>query len=239
MRVDATPPARTTGLQVIGAGFGRTGTTSLKRALEVLGLGPCYHMQTAMTRPGHCRFWLRAHEGRATDFGRLLRGYRSAIDWPACEFYRELLWQYPSARVVLTTRPVEQWYESVRETLWEIDQVLPWWSPPAIRRMHDAVIWNGRFGGRFLEREYALDVHRRHLDEVQQAVPAAQLLMFDVTQGWAPLCEFLGRPVPATPFPRLNDRALFRRLIAGLRVAEWGVPAATLAAVLAVLTSAK
>ena len=110
--------ARPPGLQVIGAGFGRTGTTSLKRALELLDCGPCYHMQTAMTRPGHCRFWLQARQHSTADFGRVLHGFRSAIDWPVCEFYEELLVRNPAAKVVLTTRPLEHWYDSVRETLW-------------------------------------------------------------------------------------------------------------------------
>jgi hypothetical protein len=217
---------------ILGAGFGRTGTTSLKRALEILGCGPCYHMQTAMTRPGHCRFWLRAQQGGPVDFGRFLRGYTSAIDWPVCEFLPPLLETWPQARVILTVRDADRWYDSVRETLWEIDRHLPWWFPPSIRRMHNAVIWNGRFGGRFLERAHAVEVFRTHEDEVRRSVPARQLLVFDVAQGWEPLCAFLGRPVPDEPFPRLNDREFFLRLLATLRIGAWAVPAALAAGVL-------
>lgn len=219
---------------ILGAGFGRTGTTSLKRALEILGFGPCYHMQTAMTRPGHCRFWLRAQQGAPVDFERFLRGYRSAIDWPACEFLPALLETWPQARVILTVRDAERWYDSVRETLWEIDRRLPWWSPPSIRRMHDAVIWHGRFDGRFLDRLHAVRVFKEHEDEVRRSVPADRLLVFDVTQGWEPLCAFLGCAVPAVPFPRLNDRDFFRRLLKTLRVAEWAVPVALIAGALGV-----
>jgi hypothetical protein len=216
------------GLLIIGAGFGRTGTTSLKRALERLGHGPCYHMQTAMTRPGHSRFWLRAR-ARGADFRAFFRDYRAALDWPVCEFYRELLDAFPGAKVILTTRPAESWYQSVRETLWEIDQALPWWFPPAIRRMHDEVIWKARFDGRFLDREHATEVYRAHLEAVVQAVPAERLLVLEAGQGWEPLCRFLGRPVPDAPYPQLNDRRMFLRLIAALRVAEWAVPLAMLA----------
>jgi hypothetical protein len=218
-------------LQVIGAGFGRTGTTSLKRALERLGFGPCYHMQTAMTLPGHSPFWRRAKRRGTADFDRFLRHYRSAIDWPACEFYAELMQQFPEARVILTVREPEAWYESVRATLWPIDFALPWWFPPSIRRMHDEVIWNGRFDGRFLDRDHALAVYRAHVEEVRRTVPAERFLVFDVAEGWAPLCRFLDRPVPeGEPFPRLNDRRFFARIIGALKLAEWAVPAAIVAA---------
>lgn len=223
------------GLTVIGAGFGRTGTTSLKAALERLGCGPCYHMQTAMTRPGHASFWRRARHGRAA-FRGFLRGYRSAIDWPACEFYRELMEDFPQARVILTTRPAGAWYDSVRDTLWQIDQAWPWWFPQSIRRMHDEVIWNARFGGRFLDRDQAIAVYEAHLDEVRRTVPPERLLVFDVAQGWAPLCRFLDRPVPADePFPRLNDRRNFARIVAALRFAGWAAPLGALAALGALL----
>jgi hypothetical protein len=220
------------GLAVIGAGFGRTGTTSLKRALELLGFGPCYHMQTAMTRLGHARFWLRARAGRA-DFRKGLRGYGSAIDWPACEFYRELLEANPDAKVILTVRDGEAWYRSVRETLWTIARAYPWWFPPSIGRMQDAVIWKGRFQGRFEDAPFAMRQFREHQAAVQRDVPADRLLVYDVAAGWAPLCAFLGVPVPAgVPFPRRNDRRVFRRIVVALRVAEWVLPIAALSALI-------
>lgn len=218
-------------LTIIGAGFGRTGTTSLKRALEILGCGPCYHMQTAMTRPGHSRFWLRTHARRHADFRRFFRGYGAAIDWPACEFYRELLEAFPDAKVILTMRPPESWYDSVRETLWEIDQVLPWWFPPSVRRMHDEIIWQARFEGRFLDRARAIEVYLQHVETVRRTVPSERLLVLETGQGWEPLCRFLDRPVPAgEPYPRLNDRRLFRRILVALRIAAWAVPLALVAA---------
>lgn len=227
------------GLRVIGAGFGRTGTTSLKAALERLGLGPCYHMQTAMLRPGHASAWRQARRKRV-DFRRLFRGYRAAIDWPACDFYRELMEEFADARVILTTRPAGPWYDSVRDTLWQIDQVLPWWFPPSIRRMHDELIWQARFGGRFLDRDHAIAVYEAHLDDVQRTVPSDRLLVFDVAQGWEPLCRFLDCPVPpGEPFPRLNDRRSFARIVSGLRVARWAVPLGVSAALVVLLAASR
>jgi Sulfotransferase domain len=217
--LDRRPPS----LQLVGAGFGRTGTTSLKKALETLGYGACYHMQTAMTRPGHAAFWWRAKTRGDADFRHFLRRYRSAIDWPVCEFHREILRDVPTARVILTIRDADAWYDSMRETLWAIGSVFPWW-------MQDAVIWNGSFAGRFLERDFAIARYREHVDEVVRSVPPDRLLIFDVRQGWPPLCRFLGVEVPSTPFPRLNNRKFFRKIIAGLRIAEWAVPATLLLA---------
>ena len=219
-------------LQVIGAGFGRTGTTSLKKALEILGLGPCYHMQTAMTRLRHPYFWLRAHAREPVDWRQFFRGHRAAIDWPACEFYRELMAAYPAAKVVLTVRDADGWYDSVAGTLRAIGSCFPWWFPPAIARMQDAIIWDGRFKGRFDERDTAIAAFHAHVEEVQRCVPAERLLVFDVAQGWEPLCAFLDRPVPSQPFPRLNDRARFQRIMLALRASQWAVPAAVLALII-------
>ena len=217
-------------VQVIGAGFGRCGTTSLREALQRLGYGPCYHMQTALTRYSHPRFWVRAKAGEAVDFRRFFRGMRAVVDWPACEFYRELMTLYPAAKVVLNVRDPTAWYDSTHATLWVVQRVLPWWFPSAARRMHDDVIWHGRFGGQFGNRERAIAIYEAHLAEVRRTVPPERLLVFDVQEGWRPLCEFLGQPVPANePFPHLNDRAFFRRVIVGLRVAAWLVPTLLLA----------
>ena len=217
------------GLLLIGAGFGRTGTTSLKQALERLGLGPCYHMQTAMTRPGHARFWIRARGGGLTaeDYRRFFAGYRSTVDWPACEFYRELMAAYPQAKVLLNVRDADAWYDSTRATLFAVKDALPWWFPPSVLRMQDAVIWEGRMNGRFADRAAAIAIYQAHIEEVRRAVPAGHLLEYRVEQGWQPLCEFLGVPVPeGEAFPRVNDRRYFERVLRLFRLANWAVPAA-------------
>lgn len=217
-------------LALIGAGFGRTGTTSLQKALELLGLGPCYHMRAAMIRPGHARFWIRARTGPSVDFSQFFRGYRATVDWPACEFYRELMAAFPDAKVLLNVRDPAAWYESTRETLFAVQHALPWWFPPSILRMQDVVIWLGRFNGQFLDRESAIAAFNAHIDEVRRVVPPERLLEYRVEQGWGPLCDFLGLPEPnGIPFPRINDRKYFRRVLLGLRIASWAVPTVVLA----------
>jgi Sulfotransferase domain len=176
------------------------------------------------------------HRHRDVDFRRFFRRYRSAIDWPACEFHAELLRLFPGAKVVLTVREPAAWYESVRQTLWPIDLALPWWFPPSIRHMHDELIWKSRFGGRFLDSAAAIAAYEAHVAEVRRTVPADRLLVFDPADGWAPLCRFLDRPIPAgEAFPRLNDRRFFARILVALRWAEWAVPVAALTGLVALL----
>jgi len=222
------------GLQIIGAGFGRSGTTSLRQALHELGYAPCYHMQTALMHYSHMKFWVRARAGEPVDFRQFFRATRATVDWPACEFYRELMALYPDARVLLNVRDPEAWYDSMIDTLWVIQRALPWWFPRVARQMHDDIIWNSRFKGRFTDRRQSIAVYQAHLEEVRRTVPAERLLVFDVKEGWEPLCRFLGQPVPQdVPFPRLNDRLFFRRVIRGLRIIEWLAPLLVLAGLLA------
>ncbi|OLT24287.1 hypothetical protein BJF83_07455 [Nocardiopsis sp. CNR-923] len=200
-------------MHVIGVGFGRTGTLSLKVALEELGLGPCYHMREAIASPDHKRLWLEAAQGGPVDWDRLLGGYRSTVDWPGCYFWRELVEAYPEARVVLTVRDPERWYSSTRETIYRLStwvaRVAAPFFPTArgMAAMTDAIIWNGTFGGRFTDREHAIGVFERHIREVRAHVPADRLLVYDVREGWEPLCRFLGVEAPRDrPFPHVNDR---------------------------------
>lgn len=218
-------------LQVIGAGFGRSGTTSLRRALQILGFSPCYHMRVALLSNAHMKFWIRAKAGEAVDYRRVLQGYRATVDWPACEFHRELMEAFPEAKVLLNVRDPEGWYDSMVETIWAIQEVFPWWLPRNVWRIHDDLLWNSRFRGEFLDREATLQRYREHVEEVRRTVPPERLLVYDVKEGWEPLCRFLDRPVPAdTAFPRLNDRVFFQRVMTALRVVEWLVPTLVVAA---------
>lgn len=217
-------------LQVIGAGFGRSGTTSLRRALQLLGLAPCYHMRVALLSNAHMKFWIRAKSGEPVDYRRVLGRYRATVDWPACGFYRELMAVFPDAKVLLNLRDPEGWYESMLETIWAIQKVFPWWMPKNVWRIHDNLLWDSRFRGEFLDRERTLQRYREHIEDVRRTVPPERLLVYDVKEGWEPLCRFLGRPVPANvDLPRLNDRLFFRRVMTALRIVEWLVPAALLA----------
>ncbi|MCO5991908.1 sulfotransferase family protein [Actinoallomurus rhizosphaericola] len=203
-------------LEVIGAGFGRTGTLSLKMALERLGFAPCHHMLGLLEKPDEVRLWRRAARGEAVDWDEVYRGYRSTVDWPGARFWRELAERYPAAKVILTIRDPERWYDSVLGTIHRaaMDD-----SPPAsptlaeMRLMVREVIWDGVFEGRFTDRGHALRIFADHIEAVRGRLPGDRLLIFEVAQGWEPLCEFLGRPVPDAPFPHRNRREDFGSLL--------------------------
>jgi hypothetical protein len=215
-------------VKVIGAGFGRTGTRALKAALERLGYGPCYHMSEVIDQPQRVRQWLEIGEGAPADWDRVFAGFRAALDWPAAAYWRELAQHYPEAKVILSVRDPWEWYESVSATIFRsaLEERRPL---PAHRRvirwlvarrapdfalyprMAKAIITERVFGGRIDDRAHAVSVFERHIAEVKDALPASRLLVFDVRQGWAPLCTFLGSPVPAEPFPAVNERDAFRR----------------------------
>lgn len=203
-------------LRVIGAGFGRTGTMSLKVALQVLGIGPCYHMTEMVKNPSHFRLWTAARDGEQVDWFRLYARYRATVDWPGCLFYRELMEAFPQAMVILTVRDPERWYASVRDTLYSLktatDEYLAA-ADSAGRRLpvqYENRIWTDTFAGRFTDRDHAIGVFERHNQQVRNTVPADRLLVYQVSEGWTPLCEFLQLPVPDQPFPRLNDTQAFR-----------------------------
>jgi len=201
-------------LSVIGAGFGRTGTLSLKRALERLGFGPCHHMLEVLAHPAQARGWRAAARGEPVDWDALLAGYCAAVDWPACHFWRELSQHYPAAKVVLTARDADAWYESLSATIGKFadgSQRLP---PNALGRL---IVMERTFGGRIADPAHAKAVYRRHVEAVMAGLPADRLLVFDVANGWAPLCRFLGRPIPGEPFPRSNSREEFWQHMAATR----------------------
>lgn len=212
-------------LDVIGAGLGRTGTYSLKVALTRLGYGPCHHMTSLGEDRALRDGWEAVVRGEQVRWSVLLGGYRSAVDWPACAFWRDLAEAYPDAKVILTVRDPDRWYASVRSTLYRsshpprlgVNGLLMWLEDQLDsdlrrrRRISRAVIWQGMFDGRFEDRDYAIGIFQRHNAEVQAGVAADRLLVFDVAYGWEPLCAFLGVPVPDEPFPHLNDTAAFQR----------------------------
>lgn len=205
-------------LAVIGAGFGRTGTASLKRALERLGYSPCYHMFEVVERPDHSSFWLRAAEGQDVDWEELFSPYRAAVDWPACRFYAELAAYYPDAKVVLTVRDPAAWFESAWRTIFpRITRPVAEDDAPARLRMQmqHRIVIEQTFGGDIESREHALAVFERHIDEVRRTVAPERLLIYEIAEGWGPLCDFLGRPVPDEPFPHANATGEFRARFEG------------------------
>jgi Sulfotransferase domain len=231
-------------VKVIGAGFGRTGTMSLKVALETLGLDPCYHMTEVFAHPEHTSFWISAWRGEPADWDGVLGEYEAAVDWPACTFYEELMERNPDAKVILSVRDPERWYESTRSTIYELSKAFI--SSPVFRaifalisffvfggfvnrtwgNMVDEIILQGTFGGRLEDKAYAIEIFERHNEEVKRHVPSERLLVYNVREGWGPMCEFLDVPEPEEPFPRLNDAAQLRRGMKAVRALATVAPVA-------------
>jgi hypothetical protein len=206
-------------LAVIGSGFGRTGTASLKRALELLGLGPCHHMEEVFAHPEQVAHWQAIAAGQAVPMATLFAGYRAQVDWPGAHVWRELAAEYPGAKVVHSVRPEESWWRSFSGT---IGALLGNYAqaplPPHMRAMMDAMaelVVARTLGGSTTDREAALAAYRRRTEQVRAAIPAERLLVFDVSEGWAPLCRFLGVTVPAEPFPHLNSTEDFWKAVRG------------------------
>lgn len=200
-------------LKVIGAGFGRTGTLSLKLALEKLGLGPCYHMIETREHPEHDAMWLALARGEISDWRPMLAGYSSTVDWPTAYFWKELAEANLDAKIILTLRDPEAWYASCEATIFaRMEQALRAESPDPARKLHmqmvNTIIVEKTFGGS-LAKEHAIGVFNAHNEEVRRTAPPERLLVYEAGQGWDPLCDFLRVPVPAVPYPEANKREDF------------------------------
>jgi hypothetical protein len=204
-------------LKVVGAGFGRTGTLSLKTALERLGFGPCYHMAEVFGRPEHIAMWHRLAFENQMDWEHLFNGFHATVDWPSARWWREIAAHYPDAKVLLSVRDPEAWYTSVINTIYQpMKSAAPDRAPELVRLQSEMVrksILAETFDNRFEDKAYAIEVFKRHNQEVRDSVDPARLLEFDVREGWAPLCRFLDVPIPDEPFPRLNDTASTQAMI--------------------------
>jgi hypothetical protein len=208
-------------LKVVGAGFGRTGTLSLKNALEKLGCGPCYHMMEVFPRPDHVAMWHRLAFGNSMDWDLVFRDFRATVDWPAARWWREITNEFPDAKVLLSVRDPEAWYKSMSDTIYQpMKWPVPADVPESMRLQNEMVrkaILAETFDNRFEDKAHAIEVFKRHNQEVRDTIDPARLLVFDVCEGWAPLCRFLEVPVPSEPFPRLNDTASTQAMIQLMR----------------------
>ncbi|HUB85830.1 MAG TPA: sulfotransferase [Rhizomicrobium sp.] len=192
-------------LQVVGAGFGRTGTVSLKLALEMLGYAPCHHMSEVFQHQEQVPHWDRAAMGEKMNWDDIFAPYRASCDWPSCAFYKELATYYPQAKVILTLRDPKSWYKSVSDTIMPaMRKPEPGKPAPLPGIFAPLLIGEKTFGNDFSE-AHMIDVFNRHNDEVKRTIPADRLLVFQATEGWGPLCEFLGKPVPDAPYPKANS----------------------------------
>jgi hypothetical protein len=197
-------------MQVIGVGVGRTGTYSLKLAINQLGFGPCHHMEEVLhNMPVHVPLWSAAAAGEP-DWMRIYDGYESAVDWPTACFFRELVREFPSAKFVLTQRDPKRWADSFGATIYRLlagrdrapDEMRAW-----LDMASDVIARTGFPAG--LDREELTQAFIAHNDAVNETIPVNQLLVFEVKDGWEPLCTFLDVPVPAEEFPRTNHREEF------------------------------
>jgi hypothetical protein len=190
-------------LQVIGAGLGRTGTASLKIALEYLLDGRCYHMTEVLKNSAHVRSWHGAALGYLPQWHTVFDGYAATVDWPAASFWPELVSRYPDAIVVLSIRDPESWWESARSTIFKIAdsaELSEDWQ--VMFRSVTAARWTADFHNR----QAAIEAFCRHNDNVIKTIPAHKLVVWHPRDGWGPLCAALRKPVPDHEFPHVNSR---------------------------------
>ncbi len=201
-------------LEIIGVGYGRTGTLSLKTALEWLGFGPCYHAVEFIRHPAHKARWEAAFHGNP-QWEEVFAGYRSTVDFPGTAFWRELVDAYPEAKVILTVRDPQEWYASMRETF--LAATGPNGQPPIPGAGDGSFVKGGDWSQMMADlrdEDTAIADFKRHIEDVRSYVPSHRLQIYEVRQGWKPLCDFLEVRVPDEPFPRLNDSEAFKDLIA-------------------------
>ena len=202
------------GLKVVGAGLGRTGTHSLKVALESLLGGPCYHMIELFPRPEHVAMWHAAIRGDEPDWEQMLDGFAAAVDWPAAAVWRELHSAFPGSVVLLSVRDnPEQWWGSFSQTILQVMERPPVDEMAAWYAMSEDML--GRLTPRYRERDAAIAAYESHNQAVREAVPSDRLIEWRPSDGWGPICERLGVPQPDEPFPHVNTTDEFRAM-AGL-----------------------
>ena len=214
-------------LKVLGAGFGRTGTLSLKYALEELGFGPCHHMMEVMRDRKQTEWFYRISQGDRVEWGEVFDDYSSAVDWPSAAYYAELMEVFPNAKVILSVRDPDSWYKSVNDTIFNVVPNIPQWVQALFPRskkiaiLIEAIVWQGVFKGQFKDKDYAIDVYEKNTEAVMASVPSDRLLIHSAKEGWEPICKFLEVPLPETQYPWVNDRKSQKRRIIILRALKW------------------
>lgn len=218
-------------MKVIGVGFGRTGTMSLKGALEELGAGPCFHMIDLIMgerRERDLPYWVRIANGEPVDWHEVFDGWEATVDWPAASCWRQICDAFPDVPVLLNVREFEGWYASVENTILAVklaaqageltpDANRP--QPhPELWGVIEKLIWQGDFQGRFTDKAWVREMYERRLEEIKATIGPERLTVWTLGEdGWEPLAAMLDVEAPATPFPRLHDTNEFR--------AEFGLPA--------------
>lgn len=212
-------------LKVIGTGLSRTGTTTLRSVLEQLGFSKCYNSGELFTHPRGIEFWENLEQGKDVDFDAFFEKYQAIIGFPGYIFHEKLLEKYPDAKIILSVRDPEVWYEDISKTVFytgndhvnkqysaEAKKIDPYLSEciDRIHTMQYRIMEDGYFEGRFQDKEYAIDRYNQWTESIIKKFPSDKLLVYQVTEGWEPVCKFLGVPVPEdVPFPHLNSPAAF------------------------------
>jgi hypothetical protein len=207
-------------LKIVGSGLGRTGTKSLQTALTILGFGPCHHMVEVFAHPESMALWIEAGAGRP-NWDAIFEGYQSMVDYPGAHFWRELAAYYPDAKVLHSVRDPDQWFDSTQATIFAPG------GGAALREGPMAAffdIFMGPMREHLRDRAYMTEHFRRHTRDVQAEIAPERLLVYEIGQGWAPLCKFLGVPIPEAPYPSENSRAEFIARVQQMRDAAVARP---------------
>ena len=166
----------------------------------------------------HIRSWRQAAAGENVDWHLLFQGYKAAVDWPSCNYWREQLRAFPEAKIILTKRDPDSWYESVMNTIWPASvkgRELARSNVNLDKASQDRssmvfeVIWDGIFDGRMSEKDFVIDKYEKHNQAVIDEVPSSKLLIYEPGEGWEPLCQFLGCSQPSTDYPNVNSTEEF------------------------------
>ena len=194
-------------LKVIGTGFGRTGTDSMREALEILGFGPCHHMRELIKDPEHERLWRTVVAGKTPDWDLLLGDYVSCVDWPTAYYWPQLIEAFPQAKVILTWRTAESWWTSFEKTL--LPRILSFTETEDTPK-NTELIGPRVFHDRPDDRKHCMAVYEANVAAVKARVPADRLLIHKLGDGWEPLCEHLGVSVPDIHYPNSNSTKAFQ-----------------------------
>jgi hypothetical protein len=218
-------------IKIIGAGFPRTGTNTLRESLELLGFTKTYHMKQLLVHPENLHYWSTLNETGTTNWDALYDGYQATVDFPCYPWYKQHMKQYPEAKVILSIRPFEKWYLSFYSTIWqsqnppESERIAMGEKIAASPRLQSVMqvmgfakqtINEGHFQGKFLDKDFMEKVFNDHNEEVKNYVPADRLLVFDVCEGWEPLCKFLDVEVPDESLPHTNKKEDFAAMVGEL-----------------------
>ncbi|MBD0362524.1 MAG: sulfotransferase family protein [Coleofasciculus sp. C3-bin4] len=191
-------------LKVVGAGLGRTGTKTLKLALERLFGKPCYHMAEVFSHPEHIPLWRAAARGESVDWSVIFEGYIATVDWPSSSFWLELSTLYPDSLILLSYRDADSWWQSANSTIF-----------PRIRKSEGAwrfmvdELFENTFTSDITNRSACIKAFNRHNERVRNSGLGHRLLEWKPSDGWEPLCQALDLEIPEEPFPHENSTAAY------------------------------